>query len=41
MSFSGMPDGNVTIGFGFALGADVAGGPGGTAQFYLDDIKWE
>ena len=41
MRFNGSPDGNVTIGFGFALGADAAGGPGGQALFYLDDIRWE
>jgi hypothetical protein len=41
MTFNGMPDDNVTVGFGWSMGADAAGGPGKAATFYLDDIKWE
>jgi hypothetical protein len=40
MPFTGMPDGNVTVGFGWAMGGDLAAA-GGKAVFYLDDIKWE
>lgn len=41
MPFAGTPDDNVTLGFGWAMGAEAAGGPGQTAIFHLDDIHWE